>query len=102
MKTLMLIRNIEKRKCVAQYFKSEDEAIQEWCTIPLSDKWETFYMKGKERNGHRHQLICSKPDEQGNLYSKYIICFSKKEALSLKDKIEKIDQNYIIQIKKLY
>ena len=102
MNTLMLIKHIEKRIVVEQYFKSEDEAIQTWSGLPISEEWEIVYLKERKPSGHRYELICTKLGEQGNLYSKYIICFSKKEALYLKNKIERINQHYIIQIKKLY
>ena len=101
MNTLMLIKHIEKRIVVARYFNSEDEAIQE-CRLPISDEWEVIYLEERKPNGHRYELTYTKYDEQGILYSKYIICFSKKEALYLKNKIERVNQNYIIQIKKLY
>lgn len=102
MNTLMLIKHIEARIVVAQYFKNEDEAIQIGGKIPILNKWEVIYIKERKPTGHRYQLICTKPNEQGNLYSKDIICFSKKEALYLKNKIERINQHYITQIKKLY
>lgn len=102
MNTLMVLKNLEKRIVIAQYFKSEDEAIHWWARLPASDEWEIIYMKERKPCGHRYELAYAKYDEQGILYSKYIICFSKKEALYLKNKIEKINQHYIIQIKELY
>lgn len=102
MNTLMLLKHFEKKIVVAQYFNSEDEAIYWWSRLPISDEWEIIYMKERETSGHRYELAYAKYDEQGVLYSKYIICFSKKEALYLKNKIERINQHYIIQIKKLY
>lgn len=102
MNTLMLIKHIEARIVVAQYFKSEDEAIQIGGKIPILNKWEVIYLKERKPTGHRYQLICTKEGAQNNLYSKDIICFSKKEALYLKNKIERINQHYIIQIKRLY
>lgn len=102
MNTLLLVKHIEKRVVVALYFNSEDEAIQEWSRLPASDEWEVIYLEERKPIGHRYELIYTKNDEQGIPYSKYILCFSKKEALYLKNKIEKVDQHYIIQIKKLY
>ena len=102
MNTLMLLKHLEKRIAIAQYFKSEGEAIHWWARLPISDEWEIIYMKERETSGHRYELAYAKYEEQGALYSKYIICFSKKEALCLKNKIERINQHYIIQIKKLY
>ena len=102
MNTLMLLRHSEKRIVVPQYFKSEDEAIHWWSQCPMFNEWEIIYLKEREPNGHRYELAYAKYDEKGVLYSKYIICFSKKEALYLKNKIERINQHYIIQIKKIY
>lgn len=101
MNTLMLIKHIETRTVAAQYFNSEDEAIRVWSRLPLSDEWEVIYLEERKPKGHRYELIYTN-DERGILYPKHIICFSKKEALYLKNKIERIDQHYIIQIKKLY
>lgn len=102
MNTLMLLRHYEKRIVVPQYFKSEDEAIHWWLRLPMFNEWEVIYLKEREPNGHRYELTYAKYDEKGVLYSKYITCFSKKEALYLKNKIERINQHYIIQIKKIY
>ena len=102
MNTLMLLRHYEKRIVVPQYFKSEDEAIHWWLQLPMFSEWEIIYLKEREPNGHRYELTYAKYDEKGVLYSKYIICFSKKEALYLKKKIERINQHYVIQIKKIY
>lgn len=102
MNTIMLLKHIKTRIVVAQYFKNEDEAIQTWSRLPISEDWEVIYLKERKPSGHRYELTCTIRDEQGNLYSKYIICFSKKEALYLKNKIERINQHYITQIKKLY
>lgn len=102
MNTLMLIKHIEARIVVAQYFKSEDEAIQIGSKIPILSKWEVIYLEGRKPTGHRYQLTYTKQGVKGNLYSRDIICFSKKEARYLKNKIERVNQHYIIQIKKLY
>lgn len=102
MNTLILLKHYEKRIIVAEYFKSEDEAIYWWARLPTSDEWEIFYMKVREPTGHRYSLTYAEYDNQEVLYSKHIICFSKKEALFLKNKIERANSNYVIQIKKLY
>lgn len=102
MNTLMLLKHFEKRIVSAQYFKSEDEAIRWWSRLPISDEWEIIYLEERKPTGHRYNLKYTKSDEKGILYSKYIICFSKKEALYLKNKIEKVNSNHIIQIKKIY
>lgn len=100
MSPLMLKKHTKTKIVATQYFKSED--IQTWCSLPISEKWVVVYPKGKKRTGHRYQLTCTKRSEQGYLYSKDIICFSKKEALYLKNKIERMKQHYITQIKRLY
>lgn len=102
MNTLMLIKHIETRIVVAQYFSSEDEAIQTWRGIPISEEWEIIYLKGRKPSGHRYELKYTKTNQQGVLYSNYIICFCKQEALYLKNKIERTNQNYSTQINKLY
>lgn len=102
MNTLMLLKHIETKTVVAQYFNSENEAIWTWSRLPISDEWEVIYLEERKPSGHRYELTYTKYDEKGILYPKYIICFSKKEALSLKNKIERINQQYVIQLKKLY
>ena len=102
MNTLMLIKHIETRTVVAQYFNNEDEAINWWSHLPIADEWEIMYLKERKPSGHRYALTYAKSDERGILYSKYIICFSKKEAIILKNKIERTNQDYITLIKELY
>lgn len=102
MNTLMVIKHLETRIVEKQYFNSEDEAINWWSSLPIADEWEIIYLKERKPSGHRYALKYTKSDERGILYSKYIICFSKKEALYLKNKIERINQDYITQIKELY
>lgn len=102
MNTLMLIRHIEKGILLTQYFTSEEKAIQRWRNLPISSECDILYLKERKQTGHRYELTYAKYDEQGVLYSKYIICYSKKEALFLKHKIENINQHYIVNIKKLY
>ena len=102
MNTLMLIKDLETKMVIALYFNSEDEAIRWWSRLPISDECEIIYLKEREPKGHRYELTYAICNELGVLCPKYIICFSKKEALYLKNKIERINQHYIIQIKKLY
>lgn len=102
MNTLMLIKHIETKTVVARYFKSENDAIQTWVRIPISNEWKIFYLEERKPSGHRYKLSYVRDDEKNFLYHKYIICFSKKEALYLRNTIERINQHYIIQIKKLY
>lgn len=101
MNTIMLLKHIEMRIVVVLYFRSEERAIRTWSDL-FKDEWEVIYLKERKPSGHRYHLMCKKSGEPGNLYSREIICFSKKEALYLKNKIERINQHYIIQIKKLY
>lgn len=84
------------------YFKNEDKAIEWWSNYPCSEEWEIIHRRERRKTGHRYELMYSKFDEQGELYSKYIICFSKKEAVLLARKIKEANSNYIINIKKLY
>lgn len=102
MNTLMLLKHLEKKVITVQYFKNEDEAIHWWARLPISDEWEIIYLKEREPSGHRYALTYTKADERGILYSRYIICFSKEEALDLKNKIQRADSNLVIQIKKTY
>lgn len=102
MNTLMLLKHFEKRIVFTQHFKSEDEAIHWWARFPTSDECEIIYLKERKRSGHRYALTYAKYNERGILYSKYIICFSKEEALYLKNEIKRVDSDYIIKIKRLY
>ena len=98
----MLLKHIEKRIVVPQYFKSEDEAIRWWARFPTLDEWEIIHLNEREPSGHRYELSYAKFDEQGELYTKYVICFSKEEAIILEQKIKKENPDYITDIKKLY
>lgn len=102
MNTLMLLKNLRKKMIIQGYFKNEDEAIRNWAHLPNSDEWEVLYLEERKPRGHRYELEYSMFDELGNLYSKYIICFSKKEALYLENKIKRANQQYITKIKELY
>lgn len=101
MNTIMLLKHIKTRDIVVLYHRNEERAIRVWRDY-FRNEWEVIYLEERKPRGHRYQLKCTKEDEPGNLYSKEIICFSKKEALYLKNKIERTNQHYIIQIKKLY
>lgn len=84
------------------YFKNELQAIEWWVNYPCSEEWEIIHEGEREKCGHRYELTYSKFDEQGELYSKYVICFSKKEAVLLVKKIKEANSNYLTNIKKLY
>ena len=102
MKKLLLLKHIEKEIIMAMYFKDEEQAYNWWVNFPASEEWEIIHEGERKKSGHRYELIYSKFDEQGELYSKYIICFCKKEAVILEQKIRKEIPSYITNIKKLY
>lgn len=102
MKKLLLLKHIEKKFIIVMYFKNEEQAYDWWSNFSAASEWVIIHEGEREKSGHRYELIYSKLDEQGKPYSKHIICFSKKEALSLENKIKEANQNYITQIKKLY
>lgn len=102
MKKLLLLKHIESKVIIAMYFKNEDQAIEWWCNFIASEEWEIIHEGERVRSGHRWELNYSKFDEMGELYTKYVICFSKEEAVFLSQKIKKENPNYITDIKKLY
>lgn len=102
MSVIVLLKNIEKKIILTMYFKNKDEVIDWWSSLPSSEEWEFVYEGERGRSGHRYELKFSKFDECGRLYSRYIICHSKKESLLLKRKINEANSSYIITIKKLY
>lgn len=102
MRTLLIAKNIERRIIATLYSKNEVQALHQWDSWPDKAEWEIIYLKRRKRTGHRYGLECAKFYECGELYSKYIICFSKKEALYLKQLIEKVNSSYLFNIKKLY
>lgn len=102
MKTLLILKNIEKRVVTTHYFKNEEEALNQINCWPCISDWEIIYLKDRRKSGHRYELEYTKFDECGELYSKYIVCFTKKEALYLENKIREVNPNYLFQIKKLY
>ena len=102
MKKLLLLKHIEKNIIMTMYFKNEEQALNWWINFPASEEWEIIHEGERKKSGHRYELIYSKLDGQGDLYSKYIICFSRKEAIILDQKIKKENPDYITNIKKLY
>lgn len=84
------------------YFKNKSQVINWWSNYPCSEEWEIIHEGERRKSGHRYELMYSKFDERGELYTKYIICFCKKEAVLLTRKIKEANLNYIINIKKLY
>ena len=79
MKKIVLLKHIEKRIILTMYFENENQMIMWWKHFPASDEWEVIYEGERGKSGHRYELTYSKFDEQGKIYSKYIICYSKKK-----------------------
>lgn len=102
METLLLLKHIEKKIALAMYFKNKDQALKWWTTFPCSNEWEIICERERGKSGHRYELMYSKFDEQGRLYTKYIICYSKKESVLLARKIKEVNSTYITNTKKLY
>ena len=102
MKKLLLLKHIETKIIIAMYFKNEEQALNWWNIFPVSEEWEIIHEGERTKSGHRWEVLYSKLDEQGKLYTKYIICFSKKEAVILSQKIKKENPNYIVNYKKIY
>ena len=102
MKKLLLLKHIESKLIIALYFKNEEQADNWWINFVASEEWEIIHEGERAKSGHRYELIYSKFDDLGELYSKYIICFSKNEAVILEQKIKKENPNYITNIKKIY
>lgn len=102
MKRIIILKHLEKKIILTHYFKSDKEIIDWWSSFPCAYKWNIIYEKTREQTGHRYELKYAKYDEDGNLYSKCITCYSKKESLLLKKIINEANSNYILTIKKLY
>lgn len=102
MKTLLITKNTERKTIATYYFNTEEQALHQWNKWTCKEEWEIIYLKRREKSGHRYGLECAKFNECGELFSKYITCFSKKEALYLKQKIKEINPNYLFNIKKIY
>ena len=84
------------------YFKNEKKATEWWTNFPYSEDWVIIHGGKRKECGHRYELMYSKFSEEGKLLSKYIFCFSKKEAVILARKMEEANSNYTINIKRLY
>lgn len=102
MNTLMLLKHIETKIIIAVYFKNEKQAYNWWDNFLASEEWEPIHEGERKDSGHRWEISYSKFDEKGKLYTKYIICFSKKEAIILSQKIRRENPNYITNYKKIY
>ena len=84
------------------YFKNEEKATKWWIDFPASKDWVIIHAGERKECGHRYELMYSKFSKEGKMLSKYIICFSKKEAVILARKMKEANSNYIINIKRLY
>ena len=102
MKKLLLLKHIETKIIIAMYFKNEEKALNWWTSFPASEEWEIIHEGERTKSGHKWKVNYSKFDEQGKLCTKYIICFSKKEATILSQKVKKENPSYIIGYKKIY
>lgn len=102
MKVLLLFENVEKKIIRPMHFKNKEQAINWVEGHPLSEEWVNVYKRVRKKTGHRYELMYSKFDEEGKLCSRYIICFSKKEAVILTGRIKEANPNYITNIKRLY
>lgn len=99
---LLLLKNINGQTAIALNFKNSNQVIRFWVDLPCPEDFITVYEGERKKSGHRYGLTYSKFDESGKLYTKYIICFSKKESVFLAKKIKEINPNYTTQIEKIY
>lgn len=102
MRIVVLVRHIRLNAILAMYFKNKDRVTEWWRNFPYSEEWEIIHEGERERSGHRYELKYYKFSEEGKMLANYIFCFSKKEALTLREKINNKNPNYLTSIKKLY
>lgn len=102
MKKLLLLKHIESKVIIAMYFKDEEEALDWWVNFPASEEWDIIHEGERKKSGHRWKLNYNEYDKLKGPYTKYIICFSKKEAVILSQKIKKENPNCVTSYKKLY
>lgn len=102
MRKLLLLKHIEGRVAIVLYFKNEDQVRDWWINLPCPEEFILIYEGERKKSGHRFELTYSKFDEGGKLYTKYVICFSKKESIFLAKKIKEINPDYITKIKNIY
>lgn len=102
MKKLLLLKHIETKIIMAMYFKNEEQALNWWTNFPAPEEWVIIHEGERMKSGHRWEVSYGKPDEQGEIYTRYIICFSKEEAVILSQKIKKENPSYITNYKKIY
>ena len=102
MRKLLLLKHIEGRVAIVLYFKNEDQDRNWWIKLPCPEEFILIYEGERKKSGHRYELMYSKFDEGGKLYTKHVICFSKKESVFLAKKIKEINSDYITNIIKIY
>lgn len=102
MEKLLVLKDIYKQTAITLNFRNSNQVTKWWIDQPCPEIFITVHEGERKKNGHRFGLTYSKFDETGRLYSKYFICFSKKEAIFLAEKIKEINPNYTTQIKKIY
>lgn len=102
MRKLLLLKHIEGRVAIVLYFKNEEQVYNWWINLPCPEEFILIYEGERARSGHRYELTYSKLDESEKLYTKHVICFSKKEAIFLAKKIKEINPEYTTNIKNIY
>lgn len=103
MKILVLLKYIKGHTIIAMYFKNEEKATEWWINDPYSEDWIVIHGGKRKECGHRYELKYSTFSKEGKMLSKYIICYSKKEAVLLARKMGEANSNYYtINIKRLY
>ena len=102
MKVLIILESFRKNAIKVLYFRNEKKAYKQQNSWFCVQGWKVIYWKDRGISGHRYELKYAKFNEDGTLNPKYIICFTKKEALYLKTKILEVYPDYQFQIRKIY
>lgn len=102
MRKLLLLKHSGGRTAIVLYFKNENQVRDWWTNLPCPEEFILVCEMEREKSGHRFDLTYSKLDEAGKLYTKHVICFSKRESIILEEKIKEINPNYKTNIKKIY
>ena len=100
MKKVLVLKQIAARTAIVLFFKDEDQLCDWWIRLPCPQEFDIIYEGNRSRSKHRYELTYSKFDGFGNLYTKYALCYSKREAVYLEEKIKEINSEYITKIKK--
>lgn len=103
MKTLTIFYEEHSAEVFKKYHKNHAEAADWWNKYNKKYKeYRLLLMKDLKRSGHKYEIECQGFDYYGDKYSKYIFCYSKKEAIFVIRTIKKLTDKYIITLKKLY